>query len=117
MVSHRKTHFGEKVKDVFCPVCSAAFYNKFAMQVTNKQTKKKQKTKKIVILYSQGCGEPPANSPNASRIQVWRVKMQNHSPGWRGFFPFGLTLSIFLASCFLIWRVKIPNYLPGWRVS
>jgi hypothetical protein len=29
-----------------------------------------------------------ANSPNASRIQDWRVKIQTHSPVWRGFvFP------------------------------
>jgi hypothetical protein len=27
------------------------------------------------------------HSPNASRIQDWRVKMQTLSPVWRGFFP------------------------------
>jgi hypothetical protein len=37
--------------------------------------------------HSQGCGYPLANSTNASRIYVWRVKMQTHSPVWRDFFP------------------------------
>jgi hypothetical protein len=27
------------------------------------------------------------HSPNASRIQDWRVKIQAHSPVWGGFFP------------------------------
>jgi hypothetical protein len=35
-----------------------------------------------------------ANSPNASRIQVWRVKIQTHSPAWQGFFPLSLTISV-----------------------
>jgi hypothetical protein len=31
-----------------------------------------------------------ANSPNASRIQDWQVKIRAHSPLWRGtFFPLG----------------------------
>jgi hypothetical protein len=30
---------------------------------------------------------PLANSPNASRNEDWPVKIQTHSPVWRGFFP------------------------------
>jgi hypothetical protein len=41
---------------------------------------------KAVVLW-QGCGLPLTNSPNASRIQDWRVKIQTHSPVWRVFFP------------------------------
>jgi hypothetical protein len=33
------------------------------------------------------------------------------------FSPLSLTLSIFLASCFLAWWAKIPNNSPVWRVS
>jgi hypothetical protein len=40
------------------------------------------------------------NSPNASRIQDWQVKMQTHSPVWREFFPLLLTLSFFFGQLF-----------------
>jgi hypothetical protein len=35
------------------------------------------------------------HSPNASRIQDWRVKIQTHSPIWRGIFPLSLSYYIF----------------------
>jgi hypothetical protein len=37
--------------------------------------------------------------------QDWREKILTHSPVWWEFFSLSLTLSIFLASCFLTWRV------------
>jgi hypothetical protein len=46
------------------------------------------------------------HSPNASRIQDWRVKMQTLSPVWRGFFSLSYTFSIFLASCFWLGEWK-----------
>jgi hypothetical protein len=70
------------------------------------------------------CGEMPmfmvladkqfANSPNVSKIQIWRVKKNAHSPS---FFPLLLILPPQIPSCFLIWPVTISNYTPLWRVS
>jgi hypothetical protein len=46
--------------------------------------------------YMQGCGYPLANSPNASRIQDWQVKIQTHSPVWRFFFPLLVSYTVYI---------------------
>jgi hypothetical protein len=33
----------------------------------------------------QGCELPLANSPNASKIPPWRLKIKVRSPGWQVF--------------------------------
>jgi hypothetical protein len=54
------------------------------------------------------------HSPNASRIQDWRVKVQTHSPVWQAFFPLSLTIFLYSTCCFLTWLVQILDYLLIW---
>jgi hypothetical protein len=51
-----------------------------------------------VVHKHNGCGYPLANSPNASGIQEWRVKIQYPLASLASFFP--LTLSIFFGKLF-----------------
>jgi hypothetical protein len=49
-----------------------------------------------VIEEGESLGRGAHNhSPNASRIQDWRVKIQTHSTVWQVFFSFSTYLSIF----------------------
>jgi hypothetical protein len=50
-------------------------------------------------------------------IRIGELKYKPTRQSGECFFPLSLSLSAFLASCFLTWRVKILNYSPVWRVS
>jgi hypothetical protein len=62
-------------------VIITASYSLILWQISKKTRQSKSKC-------SFNFKPPPTNSPNASRSQDWRVKIQTlHSPVWRVFFP------------------------------
>jgi hypothetical protein len=56
------------------------------------------------------------DSPNASRIQTWQVKLQTHSPTWQEFFSPLTYLFYILGQLFPDFASNL-NYSPVWRVS
>jgi hypothetical protein len=90
-------------------ICQSVMHSqqqhKFSNQMLLHYQEKKQSILTVAIQHLHR-GEDN-HSPNVSKIQDWRVKIQTHLPAWRGFLPLSLTISISWASCFLIWCVKI----------